>query len=36
MPISIFNRLEIHIVEYKPMNAGSYIPLPEFIKKKMK
>ena len=27
-------RLEIHIVEYKPMNGGSYIPLPEFIKKK--
>ena len=28
-------RLEIHIVEYKPMKGGSYIPLPEFIKKKM-
>ena len=27
-------RLEIHIVEYKPMRGGSYIPLPEFIKKK--
>ena len=27
-------RLEIHIVEYKPMNGESYIPLPEFIKKK--
>ena len=27
-------RLEIHIVEYKPMNGGSYIPLPEIIKKK--
>ena len=27
-------RLEIHIVEYKPMNGGSYIPLPEFVKKK--
>ena len=26
--------LEIHIVEYKPMRGGSYIPLPEFIKKK--
>ena len=22
-------RLEIHIVEYKPMKGGSYIPLPE-------
>ena len=28
-------RLEIHIVEYKPMKGGSYIPLPEIIKKKM-
>ena len=27
-------RLEIHIVEYKPMKGGSYIPLPELIKKK--
>ena len=27
-------RLEIHIVEYKPMRGGSYIPLPEFIMKK--
>ena len=27
-------RLEIHIVEYKPMKGGSYIPLPEFIRKK--
>ena len=27
-------RLEIHIVEYKPMRGGSYIPLPEFITKK--
>ena len=27
-------RLEIHIVEYKPMRGGSYILLPEFIKKK--
>ena len=26
--------LEIHMVEYKPMRGGSYIPLPEFIKKK--
>ena len=26
--------LEIHIVEYKPMKGGSYIPLPEFIQKK--
>ena len=26
--------LEIHIVEYKPMTGGTYIPLPEFIKKK--
>ena len=26
--------LEIHIVEYKPMRGGTYIPLPEFIKKK--
>ena len=26
--------LEIHIVEYKSMRGGSYIPLPEFIKKK--
>ena len=28
------NRLEIHIVEYKPLNGESFIPLPEFIKKK--
>ena len=28
-------RLEIHIVEYKPERGGSYIPLAEFIKKKM-
>ena len=28
-------RLEIHIVEYTPMKGSSYIPLPEFIKKKM-
>ena len=28
------NFLEIHIVEYKPMRGGSYISLPEFIKKK--
>ena len=27
-------RLEIHIVENKPMKGGSYIPLPEFITKK--
>ena len=27
-------RLEIHIVEYKPVKGGSYIPLPEFITKK--
>ena len=27
-------RLEIHTVEYKPMKGGSYIPLPELIKKK--
>ena len=27
-------RLEIHIVEYKPMKGGSYIPLPEFIRKR--
>ena len=27
-------RLEIHIVEYKLMRGGSYIPLPELIKKK--
>ena len=26
-------RLEIHIVEYKPMRGGSYIPLPKFIQK---
>ena len=26
--------LEIHIVDYKPMKGGSYITLPEFIKKK--
>ena len=28
-------RLEIHIIDYKPMKGGSYISLPEFIKKKM-
>ena len=28
-------RLEIHIVEYRPMRGGTDIPLPEFIKKKM-
>ena len=27
-------RLEIHIVEYKPMRGGRYIPLPEIITKK--
>ena len=27
-------RLEIHIEQYKPMKGGSYIPLPEFIRKK--
>ena len=27
-------RLEIHIVDYKPMLGGSYISLPEFIRKK--
>ena len=27
-------RLQIHIVEYKPMRGGTYIPLPEFIMKK--
>ena len=27
-------KLEIHIVDYKPMKGGSYIPLPDFIKKK--
>ena len=27
--------LEIHIIEYKPMKGGSYISLPELIKKKM-
>ena len=27
-------KLEIHIVVYKPMKGGSYIPLPEFIQKK--
>ena len=27
-------RLEIHIVDYKPMKGASYIPLPEFIQKK--
>ena len=26
--------LEIHIVEYKPMRGRTYIPFPEFIKKK--
>ena len=28
-------KLEIHLVEYKPMRGGTYIKLPEFIKKKM-
>ena len=27
-------RLEIHIVEYKPMRGSSFIPLPDFIKKR--
>ena len=27
-------RLENHIVEYKPIKGGTYIPLPEFVKKK--
>ena len=27
-------KLEIHLVDYKPMRGGSYIKLPEFIKKK--
>ena len=27
-------RLEIHIVKYKPMRGSSFIPLPDFIKKK--
>ena len=27
-------RLEIHIVEYKPMKGGSYLPLPDFIMRK--
>ena len=27
-------RLEIHIIDYKPMKGGSYISLPDFIKKK--
>ena len=27
-------RLEIHIVDYKPMKGGSYIPLPAFVKNK--
>ena len=27
-------KLEIHIVDYKPMKGGSYIPLPKFIQKK--
>ena len=27
-------KLEIHIVDYKPMKGGSYISLPNFIKKK--
>ena len=26
--------LEIHIVDYKPMRGSSFIPLPEFIKRK--
>ena len=26
--------LEIHIVDYKPIKGSSYIPLPDFIKKK--
>ena len=29
------NSLEIHIVDYKPIKGGSYIPVPEFIQKKM-
>ena len=24
-------RLEIHIVEYKPLRGGSYVPLPEIL-----
>ena len=28
-------RLENHIVEYKPIKGESYIPIPEFVKKKM-
>ena len=27
-------RLEVHIVEYKAMKGGSYIPLPNFIMRK--
>ena len=27
-------RLEIHIVDYKPMNGSTYIPLPDFITRK--
>ena len=27
--------LEIHLAVYKPFKGGSYIPLPEFIQKKM-
>ena len=27
-------RLEIHIVEYKPLRGGSYVPLPEIIMRK--
>ena len=27
-------KLEIHLVDYKPMKGGSYIKLPKFIKKK--
>ena len=28
-------KLEIHLVDYKPMKGGSYVKLPEFIKKKV-
>ena len=27
-------QLEIHTVQYKPMNGASYIPLPDFIMRK--
>ena len=26
--------LEIHIIDYKPIKGGSYVPLPDFIIKK--